>query len=222
MTNRYAKRDRDINSIGRNALNRILEIVPGFIFWVVLTSPFWMSGKLVTLIGNMIIILSVYWLYRALFFQAGVLIGYFRYKKEIKINWLEKCLQLHQQKFQNETNLDFHESLPYHLIVFPIASANFKTISKSLEAIVSQNYPLKKIFVSLSFEQRFIDKDPENYELVRTKIFEKFKSLADRLMIFNHPKDIQSEAIGAAANRTWGTKTQFMSLNQGDLIYRNS
>nr|MBP9759626.1 hypothetical protein [Candidatus Dojkabacteria bacterium] len=66
----------------------------------------------------------------------------------------------------------------------------------------------------LSFEERLMTQDQTYYEDMIEKIKNNFQMFGDRLMIFIHPKDIEGEAIGAAANRTWGTRMAVEELER--------
>lgn len=185
---------------------RLFEIVPGFLIWVLLTSPLWASLNFPILIGNFIIIFAVYWLYKSIAFFIGIVVGYNRYKEALKINWLEECNKLDFSTLPNTNLLPIKSKLPKHLIVIPIGGAKYETLKPTLEAIRDQNYPQDLIYVSLSFEERLVEKDVEYFENMKQRLKEEFSVFGERLMIFTHPKDIVGEAIGASANRTWGNK----------------
>jgi hypothetical protein len=187
-------------------INRISEIVPGFLIWMILTSPFWMSFHFPTLIGNLLILLAVYWFYRAVLFTFGIFIGYNRYKSDVRINWLNRCNKLDFAKLPNQESLPQTTKLPKHLIAIPIGGCKYETLKSTLDAIVNQNYPLENIYLSLSFEERLVKKDLEYYKNIQKKIKDEFKQFGNRLMIFEHPADLPGEVIGAAANRTWANK----------------
>lgn len=187
-------------------LQKLFEIMPGMLLWLVLTSPLWMSFNLARVLANLVIVLAAYWLYRAILFTIGLTIGYQRYKKAITIDWLAKCTSLEFEQLPEQQTLPQATKLPCHLIVFPVGGAKYETLSKSLKALSHQNYPLENIFISLSFEQRLVEQDPQYFEDMIQNIKLEFKEFGDRLMIFTHPKDVEGEAIGAAANRTWGTR----------------
>lgn len=201
-------------------MQRIFEVMPGLILWLVLTSPLWMSFNLARTLANLVIILAVYWLYRAILFTIGLIIGYTKYQEAISINWLEKINSLNYEELPEKETLPKSSELPKHLIVFPVGGAKFETISQSLEALVKQNYPIDHIYVSLSFEERLVLQDPKYFQDMQDRIRKEFSVFGDRLMMFEHPKDLPGEAIGAAANRTWGTKKAVEELeSRGVDIY---
>ncbi len=188
--------------------------------WLVLTSPLWMSFNLAKLLANLVIILAAYWLYRAILFTFGIVIGFKRYSDAIKVNWLQKCNDLDFKNLPDKETLPQNSKLPKHLVVFPVGGAKYETLEKSIEALASQNYPTDHIYISLSFEERLILQDQKYFNDMQDKLRSRFKIFGDRLMIFTHPKDIPGEAIGAAANRTWGTRQAVIELEKkGENVY---
>jgi hypothetical protein len=202
-----------------HAINRISEILPGLLLWLILTSPFWLSLNFPELIGNLIIVLAVYWLYRAVTFTLGIYIGYKRYMSDIKIDWLKRCYALDFKSLPNQDSLPKSSDLPKHLIAIPIGGSKYETLKPTIDAIINQNYPIENIYISLSFEERLIKKDPEYYKTLQSQLREEYKQLDYRLMIFEHPMDIPGEVIGAAANRTWANKKAIEFLEtKGEII----
>lgn len=223
-------------------LNKIFNIFPGIAIWLLLTSPIWagildiirwrftpdpgaysslirVSSFFGFILGNFTIVLAVYWLFRGFLFVIGLVIGYRRYRRAIRINWLAKCQSLLDLNLPDKDLLPKNSDLPKHLIVVPVGGARYDTLKKTLKALINQNYPKELIYVSLSFEERLIEKDPEYYIDMQEKIKKEFSILSDRLMIFTHPKDLPGEVIGAAANRTWGTKNAVETLEKnGEVI----
>lgn len=187
-------------------VNRISEILPGLLLWLILTSPFWLSFNFPELIGNLIIVLAVYWLYRAITFTLGIYIGYKRYISDTKIDWLKKCENLDFDKLPDQNTLPKQSKYPKHLIAIPIGGCKYETLKPTLDAILNQNYPIENIYISLSFEERLIKKEPEYYHQIQEQIKKEYTNMGERLMIFEHPKDIPGEVIGASANRTWANK----------------
>jgi hypothetical protein len=104
--------------------------------------------------------------------------------------------------------------LPKQLVVIPIGGAKYDTLKETLNALRAQNYPKELIYISLSFEKRLIDRSPEYFKQMQLDIMKDYPEFGDRLMIFEHPDDIVGEAIGAAANRTWGNKKAVETLEK--------
>ncbi|MCA9385119.1 hypothetical protein KC717_00560 [Candidatus Dojkabacteria bacterium] len=198
----------------QHSVTRFFEILPGFFIWFLLTSPFWFAQRLSVVFGNLLIIFAVYWTYRAAIFLIGLIIGYRYHKKEIAIDWRKQIQALQPSSIPDLDILPSDSIFPKQLIVIPIGGAKYDILKHTLDAIDAQNYPKERIYVSLSFEERLIENDPEYFETMKNMIRKDFAHFGERLMIFDHPKDIPGEAIGAAANRTWGNKQAIKTLEE--------
>jgi hypothetical protein len=201
-------------------LQRALEIIPGFMIWVLILSPFWAGKLFPEVMASLLILLSVYWLYRALITTVGSTIGLYRAKRDSQLNWLEKCLNLAEYDLPQPEDLPIGQFLPKHLLVYAQRVPNYDVLKSTLSGIKQQNYPLELIYISVSFEERSIIKMPagEADEII-ARLKADFTDFGDRLMFFVHPDGLPGEVIGAAANRTWGTKSAVQELNKrGEVI----
>jgi len=178
-----------------------LEIIPGALTWAVLTSPIWF-GKLLPVWMNFFLTwLAVFWVYRAFLHTVGLFIGYGRYKKEIAIDWLEKCRQLKLNELPNADQLPASFDQLYHLILIPAVNEPKDVLEGTFMSIYQNNYPKEKIFVALTVEQ----KGEKNVGNTFAEFKEKYGHNFGGFFMFIHPADIPNEAKGAgAANRTWG------------------
>lgn len=195
-------------------LQRLFEITPGFLIWVILFSPFWAGRTVPEILLFITVILAAYWFYRGTITTIGVVIGYFNYLIDSNKDWLKECLNLENYELPNPETLPKGQFLPKHLILYPVGGAQYEVLESTLNGIVSQNYPQELIYVSISMEQRLIARDPEYYKEVQRKLREKFNHMGDHLMIFEHPDGIAGEVVGAAANRTWGAKSAVEELEK--------
>lgn len=199
---------------------KILEIIPGLLIWVLLLSPFW-AGKTIPLImADFLVLLSIYWLYRATLTTIGTAIGYQKYHSAIKQNWLKKCMDLAEYDLPEPETLPVGQFLPKHLIIYPQRVPQYDILKSSLQGLRDQNYPKELIYIAISFEERFAVKAPEGYVAeMENKLRTEFSEFSDRMMFFQHPDGIPGEAIGAAANRTWGAKHAVEELSKrGEVI----
>ncbi|MBD3363298.1 hypothetical protein GF362_06270 [Candidatus Dojkabacteria bacterium] len=198
-------------------VEKIFRIIPGMVIWLLLTSPIWLSPTLPAFLANFIIVFAVYWLYRTIIFVIGLVIGYNKFQKAKHQDWLKKCNKLNFNKLPNQKTLPQTSKLPKHLIVIPIGSAKYNLLKQTLDAIKNQNYPKEYIYISLSFEQRLVEHDFKYYKKLMERIQREYSEFEDNLMIFTHPKNIKNEAIGAAANRSWGTKKAVDALEKRNM-----
>ncbi len=198
-------------------IQRIFEIIPGLSIWILLLSPLFggIAGySIAQLFINALIVLSVYWFYRAIMITVGVVIGYFKYKADIKKDWIHECLSLNRENLPEPESLPKEGLLPKQLIVIANYGEDYPIIQRTMNALMQQNYPKELLYVAISIEERKAKRDPEyakRGEYLRRDFGEFF---GDRLMFFVHPDGIPGEVIGAAANRTWGAKNTVAEIEK--------
>jgi hypothetical protein len=75
-------------------LQRLLEMVPGFISWVIIVAPIWLSFSYPWLVAYFVLSFDFYWLSRTLWFGATVLVAYRRIKRVLAVDWGRRLLTL--------------------------------------------------------------------------------------------------------------------------------
>lgn len=200
-------------------LQRILEIIPGVLIWIFLLSPLWLGFSFPYLIINILVVLSVYWVYRAFILSVGTVIGYFFVWRASKKDWLKECQSLDRTLLPEQETLPQGGVLPKHLIVIANYGEEYDVIKRSINALLEQNYPKELIYLAVSIEERRAKRDldyAKRGEYLKRDFGEVF---GNRLFFFVHPENIDGEAIGAAANRAWGTRKSVELLEeQGENI----
>lgn len=182
--------------------HRIFEIVPGFFIWITLLSPLWAGLTIPDIAAMFLVALSVYWLYRAFITTAGASIGLFFSMRAQKKDWLEKCYEV-------------NKSVPKHLIVYPQRVPQYAVLKTTFEGLRKQNYPLDRVYVAVSFEERAAKKiERSEIEAAKEQLHKEFPELSKNLMFFEHPENIEGEVVGAAANRAWGAKNAVEELEK--------
>lgn len=173
-------------------VDRLLEIIPGLLTWLVLTSPIWLSLNLPGVMAFIIIFLDVYWLYRVVKTVTLSIIGYRRMRKAIQTDWL------------NKLKIEFPHTLEEieHILIIPSWKERGYIIKTTLEAIASSEYPMDKIRVILALEER------DNPEIKKEKreVAEQYQKVFTKLYVTEHPHGIEGEVIGPGSNRTWALK----------------
>lgn len=190
-----------------NTFQRLFEVVPGFLIWLIIVSPFILGKALPFVMADLLTILSIYWFYRASLNTIGTIIGYERVRRASKVNWLQATLDLKGTPLPDPETLPKNQFLPKHLLVYPQVVPKYEVLKSTLDALVSQNYPLELIYVAISSEGRAVSKDPALYTQLEAKIKQEYSMLGDRLMMFVHPDGLPGEVVGAGPNRRWGAKS---------------
>jgi len=176
-----------------HGIDRFLEILPGALMWIVLSSPIWLSLTAPFAVAYLIIIADIYWLFNALKISVTMFIGFRRMK------WAEK------QPWFNRLQQDFPEQWKdyYHLILLPIYNESLEVVGPSFNAIISSNYDKSKIFLSVGFEGRT---NPELKHAVTFDYLEKQKSKIGGIFTTIHPAGLPGEVPGPGSNRNWMVK----------------
>jgi len=173
-----------------STLEKILRIIPGFLTWATLLSPIWLGFLWPKGVVFVLTFLALFWVYRAISHSVGVALGYRRYTKELKINWLKKCLKLP----------DFKDLK--HLILIPTVDESYQVLDTTLGGIAQNNFPKDKVILALTCEEKYASQVKRNIEKLKKKYG---KELAKEVLFYVHPAGIKGEAIGVAgANRRWG------------------
>lgn len=173
-------------------VERLLEIVPGALTWIALTSPIWLSFTLPFAVAYIILLADVYWLFNACKISVLVIVGYRKMEQAKKVNWLNKLTE------------DFPDDLEkcYHLIVLPTYNESLEVLQPAFAAVANSNYPKEKIFLAVGFEERMQQKDPEGIKH-KIEVVEKLGQKIGGAFATVHPLGLPGEIPGPGTNRNW-------------------
>lgn len=184
-------------------ITRLLEIIPGLLTWAVILSPIWLSIVYPQAIVFMLIFLTVYWSYLAITGTIGSYIGYYKYKKEMSMDWSAEINSLDFSKLPDKETLPKTLKDLKHFILIPAVNEPEAVIGQSIDALFNQTFPIEQVTLVYTLEEKYAEQEAE---MIRKLIGKYGKKLRD-FQIYVHPAGIEGEAIGAAAaNRTWGGK----------------
>ncbi|MFH0854604.1 MAG: glycosyltransferase family 2 protein [bacterium] len=184
----------------RSRLHRFYEILPGALIWATFILVIFLSFSKPIWAIIFIIAFDFYWLIKVLYTLIWLLIGWKKYRKEIKIDWFKKLNELKLDDCPNKLKSKNYKDY-YHLIFFPTLREPLEIIDNAFKALCDAKYDIKKFIVVLSGEEI----DAENYWHIARKIEEKYKDKFFRLIITMHkimPGDLQ----GKGANMHWAGK----------------
>lgn len=175
-----------------NAFERFLEILPGSLTWLALTSPIWLSFTLPYAVAYLILLADVYWLLTA--FRIGILI-LLGYKK---MEWAKK------QDWLNNLKTDFPQVWRsyYHLILIPTYKEAFYILGPTFEGVLNSSYPRGKIFIAVGFEER---DDPEKIKETKDYL-KKIERTIGGVFVTTHPYGLKGEVAGQGSNKNWMIK----------------
>lgn len=183
------KREKKFISEHDNLTERLLEILPGALTWLALTSPLWLSFTLPFAVAYLILLADVYWLINSIRIAICILVGYRKMEFAKKQNWLQKL----ETDYPNEWE-DY-----YHFLILPTYKEGLEVLEPAFDAIVNNHYPKKKIFIGVGLEER---DNPEKIAQVK----EYWQKNADKIggaFVTIHPYGLEGELAGPATNRNW-------------------
>lgn len=174
-----------------SGFERFLEILPGALTWLALTSPIWLSFTLPYAVAYLILIADVYWLLNALKIGALIIIGYKKMEFAKNQNWLDKLKQ------------DYPGwSKYYHLILVPTYKEALYILKPGYNSIINSNYPKDKILLAVGFEER-----DSNEKIKETKKYLKtIEKKVGAIFTTIHPFDLPGEVPGQGSNKNWMIK----------------
>ena len=200
-------------TLERNAgpVQRLFEILPGFLNWIVLLSPLWLGFIYPRAMVYFLTLITLYWSYMAVMNTLGLAIGYPRYKKEIATDWWQACLDLDYSSLPDRATLPEKFEDLKHFVLIPCVNEPYELLEDSFLSFIDQSYELSKITLVYTLEEKFAEETRAKIEKIAAPHRDKF----GEILIYVHPAGIPGEAIGVGgANRTWGAKHAVAHLQE--------
>lgn len=188
----FEKTERDFVSKHENIFERALEILPGALTWLALTSPIWLSLALPYAVAYLILIADVYWLLTALRIAVLILVGYKKMEHAKSLDF-QKMLQ---KDFPGEW------SKYYQLILVPTYKEALYILQPTFDAIVNSSCPKNKILIAVGFEER---DDPEKIKETEDYL-RKIENKIGGVFTTVHPYGLTGEVAGQGSNKNWMIK----------------
>ncbi|MFH1744938.1 MAG: glycosyltransferase family 2 protein [bacterium] len=203
----YLKIGKAIELSGKNKIfYRLFEIFPGFLSWGTLITLAVLSYFHPIFVAYFIIAFDIYWLLLVLFLSIHLISSYGKMKKNISVDWRQKCEELGERVLEIE-NFQTHEKRKINLnwrdivqlTILPIYKESKEVVATTLEAIKNCGYPTENMIIILSVEER-----AGQEALSRAKEIEKeFGSSFRKFILTIHPENIEGELKGKGANQAW-------------------
>lgn len=168
---------------------RALEILPGSVSWFLILFPVWGSFVIPNIVAYYIIAFSVYWFYRSMTTAVLAILGYFKLKTFHIYDWMGDVKTFPDWK------------MVQHIIIVPTYKEPIATLTRTLEKLKEQTFPVKNIHIMLSFEDREGEPAREKAKELQNAYSESF----GHLWVTYHP-DLPGEVKGKSSNTSWGAK----------------
>jgi hypothetical protein len=173
----------------RHRIDRLLEILPGVLSWVLVTMPAWAGFFFPTAVAYFILIFMVYWFYKSATFAVCAALAYLRICAHKEVDWLKEA---QEQKGCDEI---------HHVVIIPNVNERLEKLRLTLAYLTGNDFPKKQISVVLAFEKREGKTAYEKARLLRAEFSHQFA----HLWITYHPLRL-NEVIGKASNESYAAK----------------
>ncbi len=121
--------------------------MPGLSTWLLLTCPVWLTflwgSDGATWVAMGVLAFDVYWLIRSFLVIQGVYQTYFRMRRDMRADWLERCRSVPVVD-GSVPPLEYH-----HLSIIPTYTEPYHVLEKTVQAIVDAAYPPEKKMVAI-------------------------------------------------------------------------
>jgi hypothetical protein len=210
--------------IDSKGFNRFLEILPGMTAWLILLMPFLLAPVIPAFVAYFILAFNLYWFLKALNLARHLLKGFSAMKKNMKIDWLERCKKVNNDfeslrreleknykatgksfdyyNYEEIEHLKGHQDLIkdyrdiYHVVFITNFQEPIEIAEPTFDAIYNSNYPNDRIIPILCGE---VTRDKEGFDEVSGLLKKKFDGKFADLLFFGH-EDKPGEVIGKGAN----------------------
>ncbi len=179
----------DIKNKKDKIIYRLFEILPGALSLGTLLGVFIFSWLLPAYVSIFVICFCFYYLLRIVYFSIHQIIGYFKVRSHLKIDWLEKLKRQNGRRWKDI----------YHVIILPTYKESYGIVKESLDSLVSVDYPKEKLIVVLTGEERA----GQNFLNIARRTEKEYAGKFFQLLTSVHPANIAGEMAGKGSNVAW-------------------
>ncbi len=192
-------RASEVPSSSGKRIYRFLEILPGTLSWATLIGALFFSWYKPAWTSVFIILFCLFWLCKVIGLSFYQFVSFKKLKKNIKTDWQEKLDRL--QSFNPQFSFAGWRDV-YHLIILPVYKEDAEIIKSTCRALAEANYPLDKMIIILSCEEKAGPKARTIARIIQAEYQGKF----DRFLVTFHPHNRAGEIAGKGSNVAWALK----------------
>ena len=182
---------------------RALEILPGACVWTSLLMPFILAAFLPHLVTLFVIAFDVYWLISAYNYAFLLIVGYFRLRHNLRLDWNGQLALLHAMTDEERAAEGFIDWIDInHAVILTTYKESEETLETSISSIVHAVYPRERMILVLATEER---DDPEAQEIAK-RLSERHKEHFRAILTTIHPDGIVGEVKAKGANAAWAAR----------------
>ena len=173
---------------------RSLEILPGFLAWMLILSPFWGSLLIPTQLAYFILFFDVYWLYKSFSLVVTATIALNRINTAQKEDWAAKANNLAHIK-------DVH-----HILIVLNYKESIEKLRNTFDALSQQTFNTKQLHIVLAMEEREIEAKHREKILIK-----EYKHIFGSIFATYHP-DVPGEVKGKSSNEAYAGRVAYKKL----------
>ena len=198
-------RASDLEKRSDRLLYRLFECVPGFLSWGTILGSIFLSYFFPMVAAVFIIIFDLYWLLKTVYLSVHLYHNWRRVKHNISLDWHKMLSSLKYEDI-------------YHMVILPYYSESYEVVSKTVEALCSSDYDLKKMIVVLAGEE----KAGEHATFISDRIEKEFGDKFGYLCVSLHPANLPGEMPGKGSNISYAAeRARREILNKNNIDYKN-
>lgn len=167
---------------------RALEIGVGSASWNLILFPFWASFVFPQFLAFVILAFDIIWFYRSASMALGAVFSYLKIEAAKKFDFLSLAKE----------NPNFNKV--YHVSMIINVNEPLRTLERSLQALVNQDFPRERIIAVLAMEERE-DGAPEK----AAALIEKFQGRLGQIYATFHPLTA-GEVVGKSSNEAYAAR----------------
>ncbi len=212
---------------------RLFEILPGFLSWTILISPFVLSLFMPTVVALIIIAFFLLWFVRALGLNVRVLQGWRMLQRHQKLNWTKMLEQLEEldPKGRSKELPSWHYEMieriqktptpvkPHQIVhaVFIFAyNESIDVLEPTVQSVLGSDYDMKKSILVLAYEARDGAQSEEAMLTLAKKYGDQFKDV----ITAKHPLT-EGEVRGKGGNFNYAAGKLQSYLKQKNIDPKN-
>ena len=192
----------------KTSLYRFFEILPGALAWGTFIIAIPVSIYYPKFFVSLVIIYSVYWLFRTIIMSYRMIHGFKNFSRDRKINWLKKLSTAEETK-------DWQKI--YHLVIVPTYKEEYEILESSILSVINSDYPCDKIIYVLATEER----DRENASIIASRLEKEYGNKVFKFITTMHPANLAGEVKGKGANIYYSAKETLGIIDKLKISYEN-
>lgn len=168
-------------------IQRLLEILPGFVSWNIIFFPYWGIFVIPNVVAYFVLAYNIYWFYQSFQIAISATVAHLRVQSSMIYDWVGDLKAFPDwMKVRNVVIITTYKE-PLHIL------------TRTFDSLAAQTLPLKQLIIVLATEK----KEPEEERLEKIKVLkEKYGHLFGHFFITVHEL-VPGEIVGKSSNERY-------------------